>query len=121
MVFPLLFNNKNEAKRYLYNLNYNFLEEDEEEIIECLMYEQYYKSYKAYKKNNYICHIPELTNTIYTKNKIKEEYCFNIEWLTNFVFESIDWQGAPTMMDELESMPCILDERYDEVFGIENK
>lgn len=60
-------------------------------------------------------YIPELTSKIYTRKDIIEE-CFGIEWLANFVFEVIDWQHPSTFLDELESDPDILGDRYNEVF-----
>ena len=61
-----------------------------------------YKNYPAYKENNKVCYIPELSGYLYTRQDFLDIAKGN-QKLADYLFESVDWQSPETLLDELET------------------
>lgn len=61
-----------------------------------------YKNYSAYKKDNEVCYIPELSDYLYTRQDFLDITNEN-QKLADYLFESVDWQSPETLLDELKT------------------
>ena len=71
-----------------------------------------YKNSMNYKTGKGVCYVPELDDTLYTKENILD-ICENNQRLADFVFDSIDWQSPETFLDELQTLSYEFPEFFD--------
>ena len=98
--------------------NFEIDGQKKEVVLEAMTSSTKYKNKEAFNCRNTVCYIPELTDIVYTREKIVEE-CFGMEWLAELVFNAINWQHPSTYLEELSNSPDILGEKYDLVFNNE--
>lgn len=94
---------KPEKKRYLKVGSYTPPDENgegEEIIREWFGQGMVFKDEDAfYNRPDDACYVPELSDTVYTRNSILEE-CDNQEDLATQVFELLDWQHVSTVLED---------------------
>jgi len=67
-----------------------------------------YKSWEAFYKGKGICYVPELSDSLYTKQDFMD-LCNGQEEIAQRIFEDVDWQHPETYIEE-EFMEGELDE-----------